>query len=421
MYRNKEGMSELITKAAAEELTRSGNLILVNNKLFNKDSPEIVRIHTGEWALKAMCANPCDAPEGVYYPMETLFLCVKNGGSEKYYIDKGECEYRVENKWLDKESLAVYNLVILASGDICSRNNCYYDSELNEWFLDDASSKSIFNYHHNSGVRPNLTNKNTKVCVGFEVEKSGFPAPRHRMARETILEKTKWTIEKDSSVSNGFELVSPLFDLYSNKIESTTEPIKAYFDVPQIHNAGGHITLSMPGLSSIALIDAMGNWIPIILSMYRGRLKGGYSTAATIDYVKSHQGDRKAIHNKGNGLVEFRIVSAVKSYKNFLWRVKLFRFIMSNLSLSFDEIIGSAIEGEFNKILIELNIYRKAEGLKVMLNAAVNIHNKYVLSAGSEKYKFSKLIKNKQIKDVYSDMETSEKEVAAGAPAELVG
>ena len=83
--------------------------------------------------------------------------------------------------------------------------------------------------------------------------------------------------------------------------------------------------------------------------------------------------------------------------------------------MTFDEIIGSAIEGKFNAILVELKVYQTKEGLRTMLNAAVNIHNKYVISNPGNRLKFSKLIKDKQFKDVYSDSQAEVQEVAQGA------
>lgn len=414
LLKESNSFSRLITEQEANALIAEGRLVIVESQLYEVNDPLILHTLAHGWHLKSKCAIPVDGDGVSYYPMDVLHLCNIDNG-QKYYLTLPDGLFLYNGSYYNEEGLTKIGVVRLADGNFEHQDRCYFDPDTKTWYLDDDSTKSLFSYHYNGGNRPKYAGSNTTVFIGFEVEKAGFPPPHKRMTKEEILAEYGWTLEKDSSVSKGFELVSPVFNLYSQKIEKSSLPLKAYFDVPNLTNAGGHITLSMKGLTSTQLLDKMSSWIPIILSMYRGRLTSNYCYKATLDHIKEHTGDRKAIHNKGNGKIEFRVVSAVKSYSNFLWRVKLFRFIMSNLDMTFDEIIGSAIEGKFNAILVELKVYQTKEGLRTMLNAAVNIHNKYVISNPGNRLKFSKLIKDKQFKDVYSDSQAEVQEVAQGA------
>ena len=92
---------------------------------------------------------------------------------------------------------------------------------------------------------------------------------------------------------------------------------------------GGHITISRRGLSTDQLVEKLMPFVPMLFSLYEGRLNNGYSGVQSKDEIE--RGSRRAIHRKSNGAVEIRIFSAVPSVQGLQFRIKLVQWIAKHI------------------------------------------------------------------------------------------
>ena len=77
------------------------------------------------------------------------------------------------------------------------------------------ASGEMHGYHQ--GFRRDYTDSNTKYTIGFEVEKEDTYVVESYPLDD--VDETGWCREEDSSLDDGFELVSPTYDLMSSMLD----------------------------------------------------------------------------------------------------------------------------------------------------------------------------------------------------------
>lgn len=170
---------------------------------------------------------------------------------------------------------------------------------------------------------------NSKYKVGFEVEKEDTNL--YRRPYRKIYKDTGWVKEDDGSLGDGgFELVSPVFGLFSN-IEKELEPVKDLINAKHSTRCGGHINISVDGKTSSEIIDDIRGWLPLLYALFESRTRSSYSAIMQTDRYKSSSGSKShAITTKRGSIVEIRLFPAVRNVADILFRVRLLRYMLRN-------------------------------------------------------------------------------------------
>jgi len=158
-----------------------------------------------------------------------------------------------------------------------------------------------------------------------------------------------WTKEKDASLNDktGFELISPVYDLYGTLHEEDIEGsnmLKQHIDGGHSGTCGGHIHIASKNHGVEELFELSSGFFPVLYSLYVNRLHAGYAQAK-----KKHEylnRDKKSSIYVRHDTLEFRIFPAVKSVKNLMWRVGLLRIIMSNLGATERDVLRMLCDAE---------------------------------------------------------------------------
>lgn len=218
------------------------------------------------------------------------------------------------------------------------------------------TTDDLFSYH--SGVkRLNFTEKDAttdiekKFSIGIEVEKS-LCVPWSVSVQE-LYEDTGFIFERDGSISNGYEMITPTMSLFSPKTIERLEEMSNYINHPYTENCGGHIHFSEEGLNDFEVYDKYKGFFPLLFAMYKVRvLNNSYCKSSTPAKAKGKNDRYYAITLRGNRL-EFRLFSAVSNLQQLIWRITLLQ-IMTKLyagrPVSF--VVESLLrEGELSKHL----------------------------------------------------------------------
>ena len=250
-------------------------------------------------------------------------------------------------------------------------------AELYDALLYDApyDSGSLYGYHSMSSMWACGTN--TTYRFGIEAEKEyehGDTICRVYQGDRHDLLPHKWRAEGDGSLgSNGFELVSPIYNLKNdNWKQALSHPVLNYL----IHcktsfRCGGHITVSVAGKDNDWYVQKAAQIIPLLYALYPKRAKSrGYARF----YKKGDYHDRyNAINLGSSGRMEIRIFAGIKHLKQLEWRIKLLRILFTEEKyddLKWDTVYKDLLDVHqgLGKHIFEL--YDKKYGEKVMLSAA---------------------------------------------------
>ena len=170
-----------------------------------------------------------------------------------------------------------------------------------------------------------------KFRFGVEVEKEDeAPIDNHDL---DDVDSMGWSREEDGSLDedSGFELVSPTYDLFGDRFDDDLgiEILADHINADVSTNCGGHMGFSVQGLSGSEVFDRYNGFFPLLLAMYRHRLKGTWSKIRGNKALKRGR-DKYSAVNVRYDYIEFRVFSAVPSVKTLLWRRDLMRIMAKN-------------------------------------------------------------------------------------------
>ena len=189
---------------------------------------------------------------------------------------------------------------------------------------------------------------NSRYCVGFEIEKNYFTRNSYENRGDNVGELALFKgFELDSSC--GVEAITHILPLMSrgvwrNKVFNMFHQAKHIIDdefSPSNTDCGGHITLSVHGLTSRELIEKVRKYSGLIMSLYRLRLVNNYvrynmtMQSGSSNSINAQQTTRGNVdtsyHSKycfckvgDNGTIEFRVPPRVQSVKQLMRRYELF-------------------------------------------------------------------------------------------------
>jgi len=262
------------------------------------------------------------------------------------WADEDDCRWGIYNRrgqegWLYDDGNLVYwdsNSTYYASESVANDNDIYYHNgeyrHSDDIHDEDDDNYCVRDYHHFSRVSkygrdtPNFT-------VGFEIEKEDRDAKCLNDAQD-IYDSTKWCHERDSSLDSysGFELVSPILDLYD------TDTLLKEFNHPYIKplinaswdsdSCGGHINIGSSKYNSEQIANGIVGFFPLLYAMYPNRLDKNYSQAKSKHRYFESRDKYSSVLIKPN-VVELRIFPAVRNVDNLMWRVGLVRLMVENL------------------------------------------------------------------------------------------
>lgn len=175
--------------------------------------------------------------------------------------------------------------------------------------------------------------------VGFEIEKEDSDAGT--ICYRDLYNTTGWCKENDGSLNNnGYELISPAFDLYSNQLE---KEVKDSNDLQRLiagefsHRCGGHINVASSDYTPDQLFEGLSGFFPLLYAIYPHRVSEDYCRAKKKhEYYRKEK--RSAVYIK-DSVVEFRIFPAVRNYNNLIWRRDLMRIMCDNVNKSESDVL----------------------------------------------------------------------------------
>jgi len=372
------------------------NLVICGSGFYSLES-ECIKTNRNEYFHKILDAKLfcIDEINNVYIASDEAV--VAHGAKEAYithYLNPN-IVYYIDTYYI-KNDLAHFGLVITHSGFITEINHSvtidgriYSLDEVFYWESDGkyhlepdpyVNPNSLYRYHDGPPVkdfRNDKQFKNTKGIfgIGFEIEKSEMP--EITFYKKVLYNETGCVIEKDASVENGFELKTPIYNLFSLKTEERLLQIKDFIDVPHVVNAGGHINFSYTELHPEKLLDAVRGFIPLIYSMNNQRIYNNYCKANKIKNLKYNLDKYQSIRIR-NDYLEFRIFSAVKSFEDIIFRLNFFRIIAENLFMPFNKVLQMALnENSLLYKTLRNSIYRDNVEFESLITGAIYLYARY--------------------------------------------
>lgn len=374
---------------------------------WHSNKEDIVKTESGYFALISDCVN---INGDYYHDREDSGLFVYDDIDDEYILEcdsvmaygrngrevctKEENTVRYQRNYYVKEYLSDNDLCVLDNGDICHYDNCvcidgenYHVDDVYFWESDgeyhtepEPENGTLWSYG-DGPVEKNYVNIDAKegeiVSFGWGIEIEKNEMPDFDFDRQDIYEKTGAVLEKDSSVSDGFELKTPVYNLMSKKTDKRLEKLRGFADVKNVEGAGGHIGFSMTGKNDEELLDLCAGWLPLIYSMYKKRLTNTYCTGKKIDELKGSGDKFQAIRMRGN-YIEFRIFSSVKNFNTVLFRLNFFRIMAANLGKNFSSVIGMAINknSQLYKLLTK-DVYSDGDKFERLIKDSIEINTQF--------------------------------------------
>jgi hypothetical protein len=343
------------------------------------------------------CYFNYDEINGEYIDADNAVCAFGRRGDEVWTHERECVEYR--GQYYVTDYLNDNDIVILHDQELCHINRAQYVQSEGEYYRDDdvyfwecdgeyhlepeeeeeevqPQKNTLWGY--DQGPRElNYTHEDagagTVFGFGIEIEKNALPS--FDFEKEQIYSNTGAVLERDGSVSNGFELKTPVYNLLSPKTEERLKPLAEFCNIKEIQGAGGHIGFSMEGKNDEELLNLCRGFLPLIYAMYKNRLKNHYCEAKPINKLIKEKQKFQSVRLRGH-YIEFRIFSAVKSYETVIFRLNLFRCIAKNIGASFSRVLIMAINPahELNKLLTGLNVYNNAANFERLITDAIEFH-----------------------------------------------
>jgi hypothetical protein len=261
------------------------------------------------------------------------WLCTNWHDTVYGYTSRRNEEYFVSDEYVYAGSQ------YFADSNIANEHGYYYDDHDGEWYHEDderPSQVSRYNSGYHSGRgRGWKAGDKPKFTVGFEIEKEDNDAGC--IPWQGVYGRTGWIKESDGSLDeDGYELVSPIFNLYTDDVDKeidSDKELQRLIDAEYSDNCGGHINLGSSMYTPAQLFEGLSAFMPLMYSMYTGRLTRSYCQAKEKYKYRSSSDKYASVFIKDQ-VVEFRIFPAVRSVKNLIWRRDFLRLMCDNINKS---------------------------------------------------------------------------------------
>lgn len=298
------------------------------------------------------------------------YICTHDDYSHYGYIDTyGNTGWFNDDEYIYCESYEGAG-TYFANDRIAESFNVYYDDSQCEWIHRQGRGRGVSDSnanYHSSRLDRIHKEPNASWKIGFEIEKEDDDVGC--IHYKQLYERTRWIKESDGSLNNdGYELISPSYDLFSNKIEEDMkdEDIEALINGDYSdERCGGHIHLSSINHNTEVLFEGVSGFFPLLYSLYEFRINENYCKARKKhDYYRKDKYSAVFIRDY---TIEFRIFSAVKSVSNLLWRRDLIRIMVENFNKSEVDVLRMMVNQKsklyfhLRKILSHEDIIKKID------------------------------------------------------------
>jgi hypothetical protein len=287
--------------------------------------------------------------DGFYCEKQEMFF-PNSVGCREVVLDNGhtaiwneddafDCPYKYDGIYFESAH-AVYARDYIITEDTCialSEHDAYWCDRAECWYEYSHNVRGgtyVDDYHSGGYKSLNFSNNPTRF-IGFEIEKEDIDV-KESISLSHFKQETGglWRKERDGSLDEeeGFELISPTFELDVDKIFEhirSNDVLVDHINANKSYSCGGHIHLSVKGMTGRQLFDNVKGYIPLLYALYHKRRETSYCKAKSSNQLISDGEKYQAVQVLDNR-IEFRIISAVKDVDNLEWRAKLMVLILDN-------------------------------------------------------------------------------------------
>jgi len=262
-------------------------------------------------------------------------------------------------------------------------NNVSHDFhfENDEWWINidyfhDVNSPEEETYlsdYHSGDCPPEvLFDNKTPFRIGFEIEKEDEDILTSLNIEEfKRLTNHQWKKERDGSLDEeGFELISPIFELIPEKIQEHIKDNRTLLNHinadSSYSNCSTHVNVSDNTKSAKELFNSTKFYLPLLYAMYPDRRDNHYCKAKTPESLLYDNEKYQALKIHSNR-IEFRIFPRVKNFTQLMFRIRLVSLIMNNQVTSYNE-AKKRIECNFKPFLLDSGIYNEVKLSNLLVN-----------------------------------------------------
>lgn len=230
-------------------------------------------------------------------------------------------------------------------GEYIWQEDCIYAADVQEYYHESDVGEYVFwhegieeyrtdepthdNHDYHGGPRHDFSTSDTLFTIGFEVEKEDSDMFCYDLSE---VDRTRWSREHDGSLDSctGFELVSPVYDLFSSKLDddiANSKLLRDHINADSSTACGGHINFGKRGTSGSDLFKQYAAFMPLFVALYRKRATSRWSRAYAKPDKYLARDERYVAFNIKYDYIEFRIISRVHDVTTLLWRRDLFRIM----------------------------------------------------------------------------------------------
>ena len=219
----------------------------------------------------------------------------------------------------------------------CENTDCYYWDEDNVENVDD---EHICSYSNSPApIDLNHGSREASFSIGFEVEKTRFKV-NGRTQDDSGDYVGSLDIFKgyETDSSCGVEAITNILPLGSPRSKSRSYVFDMIDDAHEVINSpyntkcGGHINISVKGMTAYDVLDRIRGNMAIMYAMYRYRLRRSY----VYQNKKMKPADNtkySPVHVKSGGVLEIRLPSAVANVKQLKHRYDfMYKFLHHSIN-----------------------------------------------------------------------------------------
>lgn len=274
----------------------------------------------------------CEYFEEYYFDENCDFYTVNIGRYQHTYslgaIENCSDFTYFECQYYDEDALERNEIRYLTDIGEYSDSECFWHEREGEWYsYPEENDECYLRGYHNGSHRQKMFDNVSPFRIGYEIEKEDTDVLQS-LCIDDFEEETDniWRKESDGSLNdNGYELVSPTFEMDINKIFEyiNSNPILVkHINADISSRCGGHINLSKEYYSGNDIFNMVCGYTPLLYSLYYGRVDKNYTKGKSNKDLKDTNEKYQAIRIHDNR-IEFRIISAVPNVSTLLWRTRL--------------------------------------------------------------------------------------------------
>jgi hypothetical protein len=356
--------------------------------------------HSGEWHRR----DDCTLTDLDGWVHEDDVITAEDGNTMASGNEGDHYYYYTHDGYLYPEDDVVY------AEDTCEHyhvddigNNVFWHESEGCYYTHEPDGSNCHPYHN--GFRNDYTTPDTIFRFGVEVEKDDEGLMCSEWALSDV-DDTGWCREDDSSLNDGFELVSPTYDLFDDRFDNDINGdnfrgkcLRNHINADYTYKTcGGHMSFSVVNKTGRHIYDLYSGFMPFLFSLYHQRLGRTYSKLKTSAELKCPSGyDKYNAVRVHRNHIEFRIISAVPNVKTLFWRRDLLRIMAKHQKQGIGWWIAQALDESTPLHQHLINVY-SVDRIKQLMVVAAAIgkamngrdYDKYVSYADEDEVERSK-------------------------------